>query len=72
VNARQYLASIARFDPHALAAEARAHPEMFDRMRHNLLAMADDVLTMTLAIKAAFRVVEAAQQVMAGEGPRAN
>jgi hypothetical protein len=72
MSPREYVAHIAQFDPHALAAEAREHPEMFDKMRHNLLAMADDVLAMTLAIKAALGTVEAAQQVLAGEGPRAN
>jgi hypothetical protein len=72
VNTRQYLASIAMLDPHALAAEARAHPEVFDRMRENLLVMVDDMLAATCALKGALAVVDAAQQVLAGEGPRAN
>ena len=72
ITANEYLRRLGNLDPHELAAEARVNPEGFDRMRQNLLVMVDELLRMNLAMKAATQVVEAAENMLAGEGSKPN
>lgn len=71
-QALQYLQAIVAHGEHGIAAHARVQPEVLDRMRENLTAMAADLLTANAALRAALTVLDAAESVIAGEGPRAN
>ena len=71
-QALQYLQAIVTLGGHGIAAHARVQPEVLDRMRENLTSMAADLLTANAALRAALTVLDAAESVIAGEGPRAN
>lgn len=72
ITPAEYLQRIGNLDEHELAAEARVDPAGFDRMRQSLLLMIDELLAMNVAMRKATQVVEAAEALLAGEGPRAN